>query len=123
MDAWAKLDDLRGTVAAWKVIDINTADVATVAGAVAVIQKSGFDPARLTIFGWEVLLSRRRQDGVIFWHLSLQRYPATRQPTRDDEQVIAKIAARVGAPVTPALRAENPAAPIHWSWIETTAST
>lgn len=105
MSAWSKIDDLRAQVVS-----------RSLAEGVA------FAPERLVVLGWEIFLSRRRQGGLLRWHLSAKLYPHGRSSTENDWKIVGQIAARVGAPQDPVILQEDPAAPVHWSWIESQAA-
>jgi len=110
MGPWSKIDDLRDRVAKSAIVEIDP-------GPKGALKKIDFAPDRLVVFGWEVLLSRRKQDGIVLWHLSTKLHPHGRLSTKDDWMVLGKIAARVGAPRDPVLMPDDPNAPVHWSWI------
>jgi hypothetical protein len=115
MSAWSKIDDLRDRVAAGDPVAINGKSLEE---AQEVLRKSNFSPERLVVLGWEILLSRRRQDGVVLWHLSIKLHPHGRSSTENDWKVLGKIAARVGALRDPVIMPDDPSAAVHWSWIE-----
>lgn len=121
MGAWAKLDAMRAKVAATPMIEFNSNDFKSMHDAVVYATQAGFNPERRVLFGWEVLLSRRRQDSVVHWHLSM-RFVAPRAITEADHNVAGKIAHRVGAPTIPVHRSHDPKTPSHWGWIETASS-
>jgi hypothetical protein len=117
MSAWGKIDDLRKRVATGPAVEINNAEsIKSLEEAQAALR--GFSPDRLVALGWEILLSRRRQDGIVLWHLSAKLYPHGRSSTENDWKVIGRIAARVGAPRDPVIMPDDPRAAVHWSWTE-----
>lgn len=118
MSAWAKLDDLVDRVAKAPVIEIKAKAVKSLDAARAALRDSNFMPDRIVVLGWEVLLSRRKQDGIVIWHLSAKLHPHGRSSTENDWKVVGKIAARVGAPPDPVLMPNEPNAAIHWSWTD-----
>lgn len=119
MATWSKIDELQRRVAAKPIVEINVGPIKTLEAARDALSKINFTPDRVVVFGWEVLLSRRKQDGVVRWHLSTKLHPHGRPSTEDDWKIIGRIAARVGAPPDPVLMPEDPHAAVHWSWIET----
>ena len=121
MGAWTKIDDLRTRVILSTLVEIDSAECPTPASAVEALHKKGWEPERLVVLGWEILLSRRRQDGAIRWHLSAKLYPHGRSSTEKDWKVVGQIAARVGATCDPALAPGDPNAAVHWSWIDASA--
>jgi hypothetical protein len=118
MSAWSKIEDFRDRVAKAPVIEIDAASIKSLEQARAALDKSDFTPDRLVALGWEILLSRRRQDGVVRWHLSAKLYPHGRSSTKHDWKIVGRIAARIGAPRDPLIMPDDPGAPVHWSWIE-----
>lgn len=118
MSAWTKIDDLRDRVVKAPPIEIKSGPIKSVKDAQAAVEKSGFLPDRVVVMGWEVLLSRRKQDGIVLWHLSAKLHPHGRSSTENDWKVVGKIAARVGAPCDPVLMPDDPNAAVHWSWTE-----
>jgi len=118
MGPWSKIDDFRDRVAKSAIVEIDAGPIKSLDAAQAALDKSSFAPDRLVVFGWEVLLSRRKQDGVVHWHLSTKLHPHGRSSTKADWTVIGRIAARVGAPRDPAIIPGDPNAPVHWSWVE-----
>jgi hypothetical protein len=117
MSAWSKIDDLRDRVAKAPAAVIEAGAIKKLDQAQATLGKSGFQPERLVILGWEILLSRRQQDGAVIWHLSVQLYPHGRSSTENDWKTVGQIAARVGAPRDPVLVPDDPSAVVHWSWL------
>jgi hypothetical protein len=117
MGPWSKIDALRDRVAKSD-IEIDAGSIKSLEDAQAALDKSGFAPDRLVVFGWEILLSRRRQDGIVLWHLSSKLHPHGRASTKDDWTVVGRIAARVGAPRDPVRMPDDPTAAVHWSWID-----
>lgn len=115
MGPWSKIDALRDRVAKIDVIDFGP--IRSLEDAQGALGKSGLAPDRLVVFGWEIFLSRRRQDGVVLWHLSAKLHPHGRASTEDDWKVVGRIAAQVGAPRDPVLMPDEPSAAVHWSWI------
>ena len=115
MGPWSKLDEFRRRVAASPIIELS-AD--TLEEAQHAVVKSGFAPDRIVVYGWEILLSRRRQKGVLLWHLSAKLHPHSRASIEEDWNVLGRIAARMGAPRDPTIMPDDPHAPIHWSWID-----
>lgn len=118
MGAWRKIDELRDRVARSAVVEIDAAPIKSLEEAQAALRKNNFVPDRIVVMGWEILLSRRKQDGVILWHFSAKLHPHGRSSTENDWKTVGRIAARVGAPRDPAITPEDPNAAIHWSWIE-----
>jgi len=116
MSAWSQVDELRKAVASKLPVEVD--DAATLEEAQVALKKSHFVPERLVVMGWEILLSRRKQGGLVLWHLSAMLHPHGRSSTKHDWEVVGKIAARVGAPRDPVLVPENPSAATHWSWTE-----
>ena len=117
MGPWSKLDDFCKRAATSPIIEIDAKSITTLKDAQTALDKSGFTPDRLVIFGWEILLSRRKQDGIVRWHLSAKLLPHARASTEDDWKILGRIAARVGAPQDPTIMPDDPRAAIHWSWI------
>jgi hypothetical protein len=115
---WSKIDELRRRVAASPLIEIDAGSITSLEDAQGALGKSNFAPDRAVIFGWEVLLSRRKQGDIVLWHLSTKLHPHGRSSTEDDWKIVGRIAARVGAPRDPVLAPEDPHAAVHWSWIE-----
>ncbi len=126
MSAWSQIDDFRDRVAASdsaaldgaldearEVLDSKGLDEAREA-----LRKSNLMPDRLVVMGWEILLSRRRENRVVLWHLSTKLHPYGRSSTEHDWKVLGKIAARVGAPRDPVIMPDDPSAAVHWSWVE-----
>jgi hypothetical protein len=118
MSVWSKIDDLRVQVALRPLLDVGT----TLEQAQEALRKEKFVPDRLVALGWEILLSRRRQGGLVLWHFSAKLYPHGRSSTENDWKVVGRIAARVGAPRDPTILLEDPTATVHWAWIEPPAS-
>ncbi len=118
MSAWSKIDDLRDRVAKSAIIEIDSGSVKSLEGGLDFLRGQGYAPDRLVVLGWEILLSRRRQDGVVRWHFSAKLHPHGRSSTENDWKVVGRIALRVGAPRDPAILPEDPNAVIHWSWID-----
>jgi len=118
MSAWSKIDDLHKSVAKSAIVEIDSGSVKSLEGGLRFLRDQHYSPDRLVVLGWEILLSRRRQDGVVLWHLSAKLHPHGRSSTENDWKVVGRIAARVGAPRDPALMPEDPNAVIHWSWID-----
>jgi len=118
VSAWKKIDDLRERVAARALVEINAADHPTPKTALDVLEKAGWSPDRLVVLGWEILLSRRKQDGTIRWHLSAKLHPHGRSASSRDWEILDRIAARVGAPHDPLRLSQDPSAPLHWMWTE-----
>ncbi len=115
MGPWSKLNEFCRRVTAKPIIEL---EGETLEEAQRAIDKSGFAPDRIVIFGWEILLSRRRQKDVVLWHLSAKLHPHGRSSTEEDWKVVGRIAARVGAPRDPAIMPDDPRAAMHWSWID-----
>lgn len=118
MSAWSKIDDFRTRVATSDPVAIPADPIKSFDEAQEAIRKSNFAPDRLVVMGWEILLSRRRQDGIVLWHFSAKLHPHGRSSTEHDWKVLGQIAARVKAPRDPVLTPEDPRAAIHWSWTE-----
>jgi len=116
MSAWSKIDELRRSVADRPLIEIEVGPIKTVKDAEAALKDIDLKPDRLVVMGWEILLSRRKQEGVVLWHFSAKLYPHGRSSTEHDWKVLGQIAARVKAPRDPVLTPEDPNAVIHWSW-------
>jgi hypothetical protein len=112
MSAWSKIDDLRDRVAKAPAAAIDVSAIKTLAQV-----QSAIKPDRLVVLGWEILLSRRKQDGAVIWHLSVQLHPHGRSSTESDWKTVGQIAARVGAPRDPVLVPDDPSAAVHWSWL------
>lgn len=117
MSAWGKIDELRHRVVARPLVEIEVGPIKTVKDAQEALKEINFKPDRLVALGWEILLSRRKQEGLVRWHLSVKRLPG-RPTTAEDWQTVGRIAARVGAPRDPALMPKDPSAAVHWSWTE-----
>ena len=113
---WSKIDDLRARVAKRDLVKVSSAD--SVPRALDELEKKGWEPDRLVILGWEILLSRRGQNGLVVWHLSAKLFPHGRSSTEADWKTVGKIAARIGAPRDPMRMSQDPNAPLHWSWTE-----
>ena len=118
MSAWSKIDELRRSVASRPLIEIEVGPIKTVKDAEAALKDIDLKPDRLVVMGWEILLSRRKQEGVVLWHFSAKLYPHGRSSTEHDWKVLGQIAARVKAPRDPVLPPADPSAVIHWSWTE-----
>jgi hypothetical protein len=118
VSAWTKIDDLRDRVMTSALIEVDSAECPTPASAMATLYKKGWAPERLVVLGWEIFLSRRRQNGAIRWHLSAKLHPQGRSSTESDWKVVGQIAFRVGAPRDPLVVSKDPSAPVHWSWTE-----
>jgi hypothetical protein len=118
VSAWDKIDDLRARVGASVPVVIDTPRDRSLKNAQEALEKSNFTPDRLVVMGWEIVLSRRTQDGIVRWHLSAMLHPHGRSSTENDWKIVGKIAARIGAPQDPAIVPEDSSAAIHWSWIE-----
>jgi len=118
MSAWSKIDDLRDRVTAHNLVEINRAEGPTPQAAVEALRKKGWSPERVVVLGWEILLSRRKEDGVVIWHFSAKLHPHGRTATEHDWQVLGKIAARIGAPSDPAVVPEDARDAHHWAWNE-----
>jgi hypothetical protein len=118
MSTWSKIDDLRDRVARTSVAEIALGPSHSLRDAQEALDRSGFAPARLVVLGWEIFLSRRRQGGVVRWHLSAKLHPHGRSSTKSDWEVVGRIAARVGAPSDPVFLPDDPRAAVHWSWSE-----
>jgi hypothetical protein len=114
MGAWNDLDDLRDRVVRTPIAEIAPGPFNSFREARVALGNSS--PDRLVVLGWEIFLSRRRQGDVVLWHLSAKRYPHGRSSTKNDWEIVGRIAARVGAPSDPALLPSDPRAAVHWSW-------
>lgn len=114
MGAWSKIDDLRTRVATKPLIDVGS----TLEQVQEVLKKTNFAPDRLVVMGWEILLSRRKQEGLVLWHFTAKLYPHGRSSTENDWKVVGQMALRIGAPRDPAIMPDDPNATVHWSWIE-----
>lgn len=97
--------------------EFDSKSITTLTAAKIALDKSDFTPERLVLFGWEILLSRRKQDGIVRWHLSAKLHPHNRASTEDDWKTLGRIAARVGAPRDPTIMPDDPRAATHWAWI------
>lgn len=119
MSAWSKIDELRDRVAkaSASAIEIDSGPIKSLEDAQAALRKTSFAPERLVVLGWEIFLSRRKQDGGVRWHFSAKLHPHGRSATENDWKVVGRIAARVGAPRDPAIMPDDPHAVMHWSWI------
>jgi hypothetical protein len=118
MSAWIQIDNLRDRIAQSAPVVIDSATIESLAAGMQYLREQNYAPDRLVVLGWEILLSRRRQDGVVRWHLSTKLHPHGRSSTANDWKIVGRIAARVGAPADPAIMPDDPSAAIHWSWIE-----
>ena len=98
-------------------VEIDAGTIKLLEAAQAALNKSNFVPDRLVVMGWEILLSRRKQDGIVLWHLSAMLHPHGRSSTANDWKIVGRIAARVVAPSDPVITPEDPRAAVHWSWI------
>ena len=120
MGPWSKVDDLRARVAGRELVKVSSAN--SVPHVLDELEKKGWEPDRLVILGWEILLSRRGQDGRVLWHMSAKLSPHGRSSSERDWTTIGKIAARVGAPQEPMSMSQDPNAALHWAWTEHDAS-
>lgn len=118
MGAWTKIDDLRDRIAKSAPVEIDAETVKTVESGLRILRERGYTPDRLVVLGWEILLSRRKQDGIVLWHLSAKLHPHGRSSTENDWKIVGQIARRVGAPRDPVIVPEDPNAATHWSWVE-----
>lgn len=118
MGPWSKIDGLRRRVAETPIAEFDSSTIKSVEDAQSAIVEKCFVPERLVVLGWEVFLSRRRQDGIVHWHLSTKLHPHRRSATKSDWEIVGRIAARVGAPRDPVVMPDDPCAAIHWSWTD-----
>jgi hypothetical protein len=122
MGDWGKIDALRERVAGTDIIEIDPGPFKTLRDAWEALSKLGararvgFIPDRLITSGWEIFLSRRRQGSAVYWHLSARLHPHGRLATKNDWEMVGKIAGRIGAPHSPVLVPMDPRAAVHWSW-------
>lgn len=116
MDVWRQLDDFRDQVVNIPVVEFAPGPFSSLGEARAAPGNRA--PDRLVVRGWELFLSRRRQRGVVFWHLSAKFSPRDRPPTPNDWEDIRRIVSRVGALHSPPLMARGPRVMAHWTWSE-----
>lgn len=118
MSDWSQIDDLRERVAKAPAAAIAPGPFSSFRDAQEALGREDLLPSRLVALGWEIFLSRRRQGGLVLWHLSTKLHPHGRSATENDWKVLSRIAVRVGAPAQPALLPDDPRAAVHWSWRE-----
>lgn len=114
MDAWRQLDDFHDRVVNIPVVEFAPGPFSSLGE--ARVAHGTRAPDRLVVRGWELFLSRRRQGGAVFWHLSAKFSSRDRPPSPNDWEDIRRIAARVGALPFPPLVARGPRVMAHWTW-------